>query len=138
MGLRSFVKTSAKTGLHVVVPIRRSVTYQVARELARVIGEHLHRAHPAQVTLSWSVDKRAGKVFVDTNMNARGKSISAPYSPRALPGAPVSIPLGWKDLARAYPLDFCIPRLLTAFPKRDAWADVLTDKQPIEELLAGG
>jgi len=138
MSLRAYVKTSGKTGLHVVVPIRRSVTYQLARELARVIGEHLHQAHPREVTLSWSVDKRADKVFVDTNMNARGKSISAPYSPRALPGAPVSMPIGWKDLAGSYPLDFRVPGFLEQFPKHDPWAAVLTDKQAVEERLAGG
>lgn len=137
MSLVSVVKTSGKTGLHVVVPIRRSVSYAVARELARLIASHLLRAHPREVTLQWTVEKRAGKVFVDANMNVRGKSITAPYSPRGIAGAPVSMPFEWRDLDAIYPLDFSVPTLAPKLSKlRDAWADLDARKQAIEQTLA--
>lgn len=139
MSLFSLVKTSGKTGLHVVVPIRRTVRYDVARELARLIGVHLMRVHPGEITLQWTVQKRTGKVFMDTNMNVRGKSMTTPYSPRGLPGAPVSMPIAWRDLARVYPMDFRIPTVFAQLPKqRDPWAELITRKQPIEARLAAG
>ena len=136
MALESIVKTSGKTGLHVVVPIRRSVDYDVVRGLARVVGTHLLRRNPALITTEWSVEKRRGKVFFDYNMNARGKSISAAYGPRGLSGAPVSMPLAWRDLERAEPGDFTLTRVL-AKPRRrvDPWARVRTHKQDLVALL---
>ncbi|HLX28811.1 MAG TPA: hypothetical protein VKV24_10050 [Casimicrobiaceae bacterium] len=56
------------------------------------------REDPHDVTLEWDIGKRRGKVFVDANMNVRGKSMTAPWSPRGLPCAPVSMPLTWRRL----------------------------------------
>ena len=50
--------------------------------------------------------KRTGKIFMDYNMNVRGKTLNVAYSPRGAPGAPVSMPLTWEELAKAHPLDF--------------------------------
>jgi bifunctional non-homologous end joining protein LigD len=136
-GLASAVKTSGKTGLHVVVPIRRTLRYDAARDVARLIGEQLLREHPAAITTEWSVDKRTGKVFIDVNMNARGKSMPVPYSPRGLAGAPVSMPLTWAQLARGYPTDYRIDTVPAMLGRRgDAWARVPAEKQDIAALLS--
>jgi bifunctional non-homologous end joining protein LigD len=136
IGLRALVKTSGKTGLHVIVPIRRTLRFDAVREMARFIGERLMRGHPQDITLDWSVEKRTGKVFLDTNMNVRGKSMTVAWSPRGLPGAPVSMPLAWRDLAKASPLDF---RLATVVPMLqrhgDAWAGWLDQAQSVEDVL---
>ena len=66
------------------------------------------RRHPKDITLEWSVPKRTGKIFMDYNMNVRGKTLNVAYSPRGAPGAPVSMPLTWDELAGAHPLDFRI------------------------------
>ena len=58
--------------------------------------------------MEWSVPKRTGKIFMDHNMNVRGKTLNVAYSPRGEPGAPVSMPLTWDELAAAHPLDFRI------------------------------
>jgi bifunctional non-homologous end joining protein LigD len=136
MSLRSFVKTSGKTGLHVVVPLRRTLRYDAVRDVARQVGEHLARAHRDWISVDWSVDKRAGKVFIDFNMNVRGKSMTAPYSPRGLPAAPVSMPLEWGALARAHPLDYRIGTLLATIDRRtDAWARLEASAQSLEDAL---
>ena len=136
IGLRALVKTSGKTGLHVIVPIRRTLRYDAVREMARFIGERVMRAHPHDITLDWQVKKRTGKVFVDANMNVRGKSISVAYSPRGLPGAPVSMPVTWRELATIDPRDFRLPTVLPRLRKRgDAWADWLDSAQSVEEAL---
>jgi bifunctional non-homologous end joining protein LigD len=77
-----------------------------------------------------------GKIFMDYNMNVRGKTLNVAYSPRGAAGAPVSMPLTWDELAGAHPLDF---RLANA-PQRlsqngDRWRDVLKMKQSIERAL---
>ena len=139
MRLTSFVKTSGKTGLHVVVPIRRTLPYAAVREVARTIGDHLMRAHRESITVDWSVDKRTGKVFIDYNMNVRAKSMPVPYSPRGLAGAPVSMPLTWQALRSAHPLDYRIGTLLARRTrKRDPWAALHGAKQDLAERLSAG
>ncbi len=137
MSLESIVKTSGKTGLHIFVPIRRTIDFDAARHVSELVGRHLMRLHPKDITLEWSVPKRTGKIFMDYNMNVRGKTLNVAYSPRGEPGAPVSMPLTWEELAGAHPLDFRI----TNVPQRlaqsgDRWADALTRKQSLEKALA--
>src|SRR5438093_6098922 len=113
MALEPIVKTSGKTGLHVFLPIRRTIDFDAARQVAEFVGRHLMRLHPKEITLEWSVPKRTGKIFMDYNMNVRGKTLNVAYSPRGAPGAPVSMPLTWEELARAHPLDFRITNAAT-------------------------
>lgn len=108
MGLEAVVKTSGKTGLHLFVPIIRSVTFDEARRICETIGRHVMRAHPREITMEWAVEKRTGKIFIDYNMNVRGKTLNVAYSPRGVPGAPVSMPLTWEELEAAEPMDFTI------------------------------
>ena len=136
LGLESLVKTSGKTGLHVIVPIARSLRFDAVRDIARFVAAHLMREHPKLITLDWSVDRRTGKVFVDANMNVRGKSMTAPYSPRGLPGAPVSLPLEWCDLAKADPSRFRIPGVAAILKRRgDPWHGWLQRKQDLASAL---
>jgi bifunctional non-homologous end joining protein LigD len=136
MKLDAIVKTSGKTGLHVFVPIRRTIDFDAAREVSELVGRHLMRQHPKDITLEWSVPKRTGKIFMDYNMNVRGKTLNVAYSPRGATGAPVSMPLTWDELARAHPLDFRItnaPQRLAA--TGDRWQDALRRKQNLEAAL---
>jgi bifunctional non-homologous end joining protein LigD len=137
IGLASLVKTSGRTGLHVIVPIVRALRYDAVREMSAFIGARLLRHHPNEVTTDWSIDRRAGKVFLDANMNVRGKSITVPYSPRGLPGAPVSMPLSWDALRAARASDFRIPTVMPMLEDDgDAWAGWLSRKQDVMHRLA--
>ena len=136
MALDAIVKTSGKTGLHVFVPIERTLDFDAARAVCEMVGRHLLRQHPKDITMDWAVNKRTGKIFIDYNMNVRGKTLNVAYSPRGLPGAPVSMPLAWAELAKAHPLDF----RLTNAPERlektgDRWQNALRDKQSLEGAL---
>ena len=136
MKLDPIVKTSGKTGLHVFVPIERSVDFDAARRMSEAVGLHLMRERPHDITMEWSVKKRTGKIFMDYNMNVRGKTLNAAYSPRALPGAAVSMPLSWEELADAHPMDFRmmdIPERLAR--EGDVWRDALGAKQSLERAL---
>ena len=100
------VKTSGKTGLHVFVPIERTLTFDAARQICEAIGRHLMAQHPQDITMDWAVKKRTGKIFMDYNMNVRAKTLNVAYSPRGAPGAPMSMPLTWDELKKAHPLDY--------------------------------
>jgi bifunctional non-homologous end joining protein LigD len=136
MGLEAIVKTSGKTGLHVFVPIRRTLDFEAARAVSEAVGRHLLRQHPQDITLEWSVPKRTGKIFMDYNMNVRGKTLNVAYSPRGAPGAPVSMPLTWEELAGAHPLDFRITNAAQRLARTgDRWSDALNRKQSLEKAL---
>lgn len=136
MSLEAVVKTSGKTGLHVFVPVERTLDFDAARKVSEMVGRHLVRLHPKDVTVEWSVPKRTGKIFMDYNMNVRGKTLNAAYSPRGAPGAPVSMPLTWEELARAHPLDFRISNAPERLAQTgDRWREALTRKQSVERAL---
>ncbi len=139
LSLSSFLKTSGKTGLHIYVPIAREYDYGVTRKACELIGRFLLRQRPRDITMEWSVSKRAGKIFLDHNMNVMGKNMASIYSLRPLPGAPVSTPLRWDELGSVYPSDFTIDtvheRLAAA---GDLWSDILDAKHDLRRLLDAG
>jgi bifunctional non-homologous end joining protein LigD len=138
MALEAIVKTSGKTGLHVFVPIKRTIDFDAARHVSELVGRHLMRQHPKDITMEWSVPKRTGKIFIDHNMNVRGKTLNVAYSPRGAPGAPVSMPLTWDELAKAHPLDFRLTNAIRRLAATgDRWKDALTSKQDLERALGG-
>jgi len=136
MSLEPIVKTSGKTGLHVFVPIERTIDFTTVRHVCEAVGRHLVRAHPRDITMEWTVTKRTGKIFMDYNMNVRGKTLNSGYSPRGVPGAPVSMPLTWAELEKAHPMDFRIPNVMRRLERAgDAWRDALRGKQSLHEAL---
>jgi bifunctional non-homologous end joining protein LigD len=136
MKLEPIVKTSGKTGLHVFLPIRRTIDFDAARDVSELFGRHLMRLHPKDITLEWSVPKRTGKIFMDYNMNVRGKTLNVAYSPRGAAGAPVSMPLAWDELAKAHPLDFRLTNVAERLEQAgDRWRDALTRKCSLEAAL---
>jgi bifunctional non-homologous end joining protein LigD len=100
IGLPVFVKTSGSTGLHVLVPLGRKVTYDQSRTLGELLARVAVRERPDIATIERVVKKRAGKVYLDFLQNGHGKLLVAPYSTRPLPGAPVSAPLRWSEVKR--------------------------------------
>jgi bifunctional non-homologous end joining protein LigD len=137
LGLASFVKTTGRTGLHLYVPITRTLDYHATHSISETLARFLVQQHPKEVTVDWAVDKRKGKVFLDYNQNLRGKTLASIYSPRVLPWAAVSMPLRWDEVGTVFPTDFT---LLTA-PDRlrqvgDLWATILDAKHDLAGLIA--
>jgi bifunctional non-homologous end joining protein LigD len=81
---------------------------------------------------------RTGKVFIDHFRNGRGATAILPYSPRARTGAPVAMPVSWKELTKIDPRELTILTAPGLLEKRkvDPWADLLTTKQLIPRDLA--
>ena len=127
LGLETWIKTSGRTGLHLYLPIVRSLDFDAAREVAEAIARHARAERPREVTVEWAVERRRGKIFFDYNQNVRGKSLAVPYSPRRHPGGTVATPVSWEELESVYPTDFT----LRTVPERleaggDPWAGILS------------
>jgi bifunctional non-homologous end joining protein LigD len=136
MSLEAVIKTSGKTGLHLFVPIERTVTFDEARSICEAVGRHLLREHPKDITMEWATQKRTGKIFIDYNMNVRGKTLNSAYSPRGVPGAPVSMPLSWEELEAAEPMEFTITNTPDRLDKTgDRWHDIDKLKQSLTQAF---
>jgi bifunctional non-homologous end joining protein LigD len=94
----SFVKTSGKTGLHVLVPWEFRGGYAEAREWARRQAQAVVAELPELATIETRKANRRGRVYVDVLQNARGHHAVPPYVLRAVPQACVSTPLAWDEL----------------------------------------
>jgi bifunctional non-homologous end joining protein LigD len=99
LGLTSFVKTSGGKGLHVVLPLRRTASWEQVKGFARALAEDVVRESPRQFIATMALARRRGKIFIDYLRNSRSATCVAPYSARARAGAPVSMPVGWDELA---------------------------------------
>jgi bifunctional non-homologous end joining protein LigD len=100
LGLVGFVKTTGLFGAHVVVPLDRSANFDEVRAFAREVADELVRRDPQHRTTEMRKGKRGGRLLIDVMRNAYGQTAVAPYSVRAFPGAPVAMPLTWRDLER--------------------------------------
>jgi bifunctional non-homologous end joining protein LigD len=94
----SFVKTSGKSGLHVMAPWAQAGGYDEARQWALQIAQQVVAALPDLATVEQRKLKRRGKVYLDVMQNARGHHAVPPYVLRAIPQATVSTPLQWREL----------------------------------------
>ena len=92
-------KTSGKRGIHVFVPLAAGYTHEEATEFACSISAAVAREVPT-MTVERSIAKRRGRLYLDCLQNGYGKTVVAPYSLRAIDGAPVSAPLRWEEINR--------------------------------------
>jgi bifunctional non-homologous end joining protein LigD len=99
--LKPVVKTSGGSGLHVLVPLEPSYDYDVVRSFGELIARRLAAQLPDDVTLERSTARRpASAVYFDFVQIGRGKTIVTPYTVRARPGAPVSMPITWSQVEK--------------------------------------
>ena len=97
--LRTFLKTTGGKGLHLVVPIQARTPWDQAKAFCKGIADLIVRAAPDRYIATMSKKARQGKIFIDYLRNGRGATAIAPYSTRAKPGAPVSVPISWEELS---------------------------------------
>jgi DNA ligase D-like protein (predicted polymerase) len=137
LGLRGFAKTSGNRGVHVFVRIEPRWKFLDVRHAAIGFGRELAR-RDSGVTVDWWKEERGERIFVDFNQNCRDRTIASAYSLRPIPGAPVSTPLSWEELAEiksAGELNlFTVPERLAS--SGDPWAAIDDTAYSIEPLLA--
>src|SRR5690606_28234792 len=92
MGLTGFVKTSGGKGLHVVAPVKSKAEWPDVKAAMKALADSMAGDSPERYVSTITKSKRKGKILIDYLRNGRGATAVAPYSTRARPGAPVSMP----------------------------------------------
>lgn len=126
--LPAFVKTSGSSGIHVMIPLGRQLTYEQSRTVGELLALFVVRELPDIATVTRRPSQREGKVYVDYLQNGHGRLIVAPYCVRPLPGAPVSAPLDWSEVGPELAIG---DHTIVTMPER--LADL--DRDPLEGLL---
>ncbi|WP_454817718.1 DNA ligase D [Labrys neptuniae] len=134
-GLTAFVKTSGGKGLHVVAPLKPKANWPKVKAFTKAMADAMAADSPDRFVSTIAKVKRHGKILIDYLRNQRGSTAVAPYSTRARPGAAVSMPLAWEELAPAIgPAYFTVtntPTRLSALAA-DPWAHFREAAVPLE------
>jgi bifunctional non-homologous end joining protein LigD len=133
--LISYVMTTGSKGLHVTVPIKPEYSFDRVREYAEELARKLSKDYPDRLTTEPRKVKREGRLLLDYMRNSFGQTSVVPYALRALPGAPVAVPLDWKELKRSqlnprtYNLNNIFRRLSQ---KEDPWKDMFRNRNKLK------
>ena len=131
LGMKPLVKTSGSKGLHVYVPIVRGPIQKEVWTFAKALAVELASRHPALMTSEYRVAKRPrGRVLVDYNQNAWGRTLASIYSVRPRPQATVSTPLAWDEVAAGARIeDFRLDNVRERIARvRDLWKPLVAAK----------
>ena len=135
LGLRGYPKTSGNRGVHVYVRIEPRWEFTDVRHAAIAFGRELARRDD-QVTTAWWKEERGERIFVDFNQNNRDRTIASAYSLRPLPGAPVSTPMTWEELAGVTdPGEYHLFSVPDRVADGDPWASIDDEAFSLEPLL---
>jgi bifunctional non-homologous end joining protein LigD len=96
--LEFLMKTSGADGIHFFIPIIPRYSVEKIRQFVYVLGKLAEKVNPKIATISTRRERKIGHVYIDFMQNGLEKTITAPLSVRALPGAPVSYPITLKQL----------------------------------------
>ena len=105
-GMPAYAKTSGSRGIHIYVPIRRTVAQKQVWAFAKAVSMDLAGRFPALITTEYRVANRPpGHVLVDYNQNAWGRTLASVYSVRPTPRATVSTPVTWPEVERGFRIE---------------------------------
>jgi len=128
LGMRPLAKTTGSRGIHVYVAIERGPLQKEVWAFAKSFALTLAAEHAELLTAVYRVaDRPAGRVLVDYNQNAWGRTLASVYSVRPRPGAPVSTPVTWDEVERGFAIDdFRLDNVRARIERvGDLWAPML-------------
>lgn len=133
IGLRPYLKTSGKSGIHIYVPLRPEYTYEQARTFCEGVARFVANDHKDIATVERVVSQRGRKVYIDFLQNHIGQTIVPPYVVRPVPGAWVSAPLDWDELdSELHPSRFTIKSMPERISRMgDIFRGTLSDRQDL-------
>jgi bifunctional non-homologous end joining protein LigD len=138
VALPNYIKTTGKTGLHIMLPLGRQVTYEQSRMLGELLARFVLKECADIATITRHVTKRGDKVYLDYLQNRHGQTIVAPYSVRPLLGATVSMPLIWEEVNDTLdPRNFTIRNAIGRLEKMgtDPVRQVIDEKPNLARIL---
>jgi bifunctional non-homologous end joining protein LigD len=124
LGLPSFVKSSGSRGLHIVVPLVPSASTDEVKVFSLEVTEVLAGRDPENLTTEGRIAERHGRLYLDIGSNGYAQTMAAPYAVRALPGAPVSVPLNWSELDDFEPRRHTLRTIRERLAGPDPWAGI--------------
>ncbi|HEV3494753.1 MAG TPA: non-homologous end-joining DNA ligase [Actinomycetes bacterium] len=122
LGLAAFLKSSGSRGLHVVVPLVPAADTDTVKVFSFAVTEALATRHPDELTTEGRIANRHGRLYLDIGRNGYAQTMAAPYAVRALPGAPVSVPLDWSELDGFVPGRHTVATIADRLAAPDPWA----------------
>jgi bifunctional non-homologous end joining protein LigD len=128
LGMPCYAKTSGSKGIHLYVPIARGPTQKEVWSFAKALAVLLAQRQPRLLTAEYRIARRpAGRVLVDYNQNAWGRTLASVYSVRPKPKATVSTPVRWEEMERGIRIDdFRIDNVPSRLARLgDLWAPLL-------------
>lgn len=135
LGLASWVKTTGGRGLHVFAPIKPSRDWSECLAFSRAVGELLERTAPQTYTTAFAKAGRERKILIDYLRNNRTNTSICAFSPRARPGAMISMPIDWTELKRG-PERWTLITAPGRLKRRDdPWASYWTTRQQVTSTM---
>jgi bifunctional non-homologous end joining protein LigD len=137
LGCTPFVMTTGSRGMHVVVPLTRSATFEESRACAKDIARLMVQRNPKKLTIEIRKQARDGRVLVDYFRNAYAQTGVAPYAIRALPGAPIATPLWWDEVTSntlASSQKYTLKNIYARLKKDDPWHDINDHAVSVKKL----
>jgi bifunctional non-homologous end joining protein LigD len=98
LGVRAQPKVTGRRGIQIWIPVAPGLSYEDTRGWVERLSKTIGSVVPDMVSWKWDVSERGGLARLDYTQNVSNKTLVAPYSPRAAPGAPVSAPIAWDEL----------------------------------------
>lgn len=140
VGLVGFCKTTGGKGLHVVTPLsvsrEKALSWAEAKAFAHDVCEKMARDAPDRYLIKMAKNQRDGRIFLDYLRNDRMSTAVAPLSPRARPGATVSMPLTWGQVkAGLDPKRFTIRTVPKLLEKTTAWQDYFDGQRSLDQAI---
>ncbi|MDH4439214.1 MAG: DNA ligase D [Rhizobium sp.] len=140
LGLVSFCKTTGGKGLHVVTPLAvpkgKKLSWDDAKGFAHDVCQDMARDNPDLYLIKMAKNQREGRIFLDYLRNDRMATAVAPLSPRARPGATVSMPLNWSQVKTDLdPKRFTVRTVPKMLKNSTAWQDYCDGQRQLEQAI---